>query len=185
MLDCTAQLATSNEAFEREVGERRLAEQQIKALFRRMITTQEAERRRIARDIHDQVGQQMTALRMHLEALRARVDDDETLPAAGRAHAAAGGGARSEHRLPDLAAPPVDARSPRPRRVAARPGARLGRALRDRRRLRELGAGHAARGRRRDQPLSHRPGSAAQRRQACAGEHARCCCRDAIITRCW
>jgi PAS domain S-box-containing protein len=76
VLDRTAQLASANDALEREVRERRLAEQQIKALFRRLISTQEEERRRIARDIHDQVGQQMTALRMHLEALRARTEND-------------------------------------------------------------------------------------------------------------
>ncbi|MFI5076775.1 MAG: GAF domain-containing protein, partial [Vicinamibacteria bacterium] len=81
VLDRTAQLAASNEALEREVRERRLAEQQITALFRRLISTQEEERRRIARDIHDQVGQQMTALRLRLEALRARADGDPTMGA--------------------------------------------------------------------------------------------------------
>ena len=81
VLDRTAQLATSNQALEREVRERRLAEQQITMLFRRLISTQEEERRRIARDIHDQVGQQMTALRMRLEALRARAGGDPTMGA--------------------------------------------------------------------------------------------------------
>jgi signal transduction histidine kinase len=42
---------------------------EIKALFRRLIESQEEERRRIARDIHDQLGQPMTALRLNLEAL--------------------------------------------------------------------------------------------------------------------
>ena len=79
VLDRTAQLAASNAALEREVREHRLAEQQIKALFRRLISTQEEERRRIARDIHDQVGQQMTALRLRLEALRARAGGDATM----------------------------------------------------------------------------------------------------------
>jgi PAS domain S-box-containing protein len=81
VLDRTAQLASSNEALEREVRERRLGEQQITALFRRLISTQEEERRRIARDIHDQMGQQMTALRMRLEALRVCAGDDVTMRA--------------------------------------------------------------------------------------------------------
>jgi PAS domain S-box-containing protein len=81
VLDRTAQLAKSNAALECEVRERRHADRQIKALFRRLISTQEEERRRIARDIHDQVGQQMTALRMHLEALRARAQDDPAMGA--------------------------------------------------------------------------------------------------------
>ena len=81
VLDRTAQLAASNLALQREARERDVAERQIKALFRRLISTQEEERRRIARDIHDQVGQQMTALRLHLEALRARAEDDLTMSA--------------------------------------------------------------------------------------------------------
>ena len=43
---------------------------QVQSLFQRLVSAQEEERRRIARDIHDQVGQQMSALRIHLEALR-------------------------------------------------------------------------------------------------------------------
>jgi PAS domain S-box-containing protein len=48
-------------------------EREREDLFRRLVTVQEEERRRIARDIHDQLGQQMTALRLHLEALRTAV----------------------------------------------------------------------------------------------------------------
>jgi len=42
-------------------------------LRRGLMTIQEDERRRIARDIHDQLGQQMTALRLNLESLRLRI----------------------------------------------------------------------------------------------------------------
>jgi signal transduction histidine kinase len=51
-------------------------EGQIKALFKRLLSVQEGERQRIARDIHDQLGQQMTALRMNLEGMRMRADPD-------------------------------------------------------------------------------------------------------------
>lgn len=68
----TAELAHSNAALEGELRERRAAEQQISALLGQLVTIQEEERRRIARDIHDQLGQQMTALRMNLEALQLR-----------------------------------------------------------------------------------------------------------------
>jgi PAS domain S-box-containing protein len=54
-----------------EVKERAAAEAQVRELLRRLVNVQEEERRRIARDIHDQMGQQMTALRMSLESLRA------------------------------------------------------------------------------------------------------------------
>jgi signal transduction histidine kinase len=79
VLDRTAELATSNDALEREVRERRIGESRIKALFKRLVSTQEEERRRIARDIHDQLGQQLTALRMHLDALHGRVAPDADL----------------------------------------------------------------------------------------------------------
>ena len=54
-------------------------------LVRRVLTLQEAERRRIARDIHDDLGQQVTALRLKLEWLAARPAEDEELDS--RVHA--------------------------------------------------------------------------------------------------
>lgn len=57
------------EAVLAEVRERRAAEEKVTALFRRLVSAQDEERKRIARDIHDQLGQAMTALKMNLEAL--------------------------------------------------------------------------------------------------------------------
>ena len=76
----TSALAEANATLAAEVAERRIAEGQVKALFKRVIAVQEAERRRIARDIHDQLGQPMTALRMSLEVAR-RSSDDPALEA--------------------------------------------------------------------------------------------------------
>ena len=75
----TAELADANAALEAELRERRAAEDQIKALFAQLVTAQEEERRRISRDIHDQLGQQMTALRLHLEALHLGSEDQPAL----------------------------------------------------------------------------------------------------------
>ena len=50
-------------------------ERRIRALLRRLTATQEAERRRIAADLHDFVGQNLTALGVALETLRTRVPD--------------------------------------------------------------------------------------------------------------
>jgi signal transduction histidine kinase len=72
----TADLARANALLQVEVAERRAAEAQNKRLFERLISVQEEERRRIARDIHDQLGQQMTALRMNLAAARSWADGD-------------------------------------------------------------------------------------------------------------
>lgn len=67
----TLELSHANATLEGELRDRRAAEARIKALLKRLVTIQEEERRRMARDIHDQLGQQMTALRMSLESLRA------------------------------------------------------------------------------------------------------------------
>lgn len=56
-----------NEQLEDRVRDRTA---EIEGLFSRLITAQEEERRRIARDVHDQLGQQLTALRMNIEMLR-------------------------------------------------------------------------------------------------------------------
>ena len=47
-------------------------ERRIRALLRRLTATQEAERRRIAADLHDFVGQNLTALGVALETMRHR-----------------------------------------------------------------------------------------------------------------
>jgi signal transduction histidine kinase len=43
--------------------------------MRRLVTAQEDQRARIARDLHDQLGQQLTALRLTLERYRERADN--------------------------------------------------------------------------------------------------------------
>jgi signal transduction histidine kinase len=72
----TSELAGANASLQLEVRERRAAENEIKALFTRLVSAQEDERRRIARDVHDQLGQQMTAVRINLEELQLRTDID-------------------------------------------------------------------------------------------------------------
>ena len=48
------------------------------ALLRKVVTAQEEQRARIARDLHDQLGQQLTALRLNLERYRDRHTKDGT-----------------------------------------------------------------------------------------------------------
>src|SRR6185369_8693864 len=65
----TFELAKLNESLRDEISDRIQTERDRVRLLRQIVRAQEDERRRIARDIHDQVGQQMTALRLNLAAL--------------------------------------------------------------------------------------------------------------------
>jgi PAS domain S-box-containing protein len=68
----TAELSSANEAIRVEMAERQRVEQERIQLLTRLVLAQEDERRRIARDLHDQLGQQLTALRLTLETLKAQ-----------------------------------------------------------------------------------------------------------------
>jgi PAS domain S-box-containing protein len=67
--DRTSELATANELLRGEISERIQTEKDRVRLLRQIVRAQEDERRRIARDIHDHFGQQLTALRLNLEIL--------------------------------------------------------------------------------------------------------------------
>ena len=55
----------------------RLPAQRVKTLLERLVNVQEEERKRLARNLHDQLGQQLTALRLVLETLRDAQDEYE------------------------------------------------------------------------------------------------------------
>jgi len=67
---------------ERKVAERRLAEYtaRLGTLSRRVLAVQEEERRAVARELHDELGQVLTAVRLNLQTLRRRSRDPELAP---------------------------------------------------------------------------------------------------------
>lgn len=77
------ELRRSHEELEIRVRERTreleaVNEERVEAL-RQLVTVQEDERQRIARDLHDQLGQQLTALRLKLQILKKNVAGNEDL----------------------------------------------------------------------------------------------------------
>ena len=66
----TRELQQANEALRREMGERAQSDEDRVRLLRRLVTAQEEERTRISRELHDQLGQEVTALGLKLAIVR-------------------------------------------------------------------------------------------------------------------
>jgi signal transduction histidine kinase len=71
-------LERSHEQLESRVHERTLqlvdANERLSALSRKIIQIQEAERRSLARDLHDEIGQSLTAVKLNLQEIEDRVE---------------------------------------------------------------------------------------------------------------
>ncbi len=65
----TLELALTNQSLHAEMAQRLQIEQERAQLMQRIVTIQEEERRRISRDLHDSMGQQLTALLIGLQTL--------------------------------------------------------------------------------------------------------------------
>ena len=69
MQERTAQLDALNGELKIEIAEHRQAEKARQELQLRLLNAQEEERGRISRELHDEVGQQVSALMLSLKAL--------------------------------------------------------------------------------------------------------------------
>ncbi|HEY2975674.1 MAG TPA: chemotaxis protein CheB [Pyrinomonadaceae bacterium] len=77
----TRALEDANEALRNEVSVRKRVEEARIELLGQLVSAQEDERRRFARDLHDQLGQQLTALKMKLESLKVHAEGRKQLNA--------------------------------------------------------------------------------------------------------
>jgi two-component system CheB/CheR fusion protein len=78
----TSALVAANAALQAEISEHKQTQQTRQLLLHQLITTQEEERRHIARELHDQMGQDLTALLLEMKALQNAVAADASI--AGR-----------------------------------------------------------------------------------------------------
>lgn len=81
VIERTRELSESNESLRSEVKKRTESEKLRVALLRKIVKTQEDERKRIARDIHDHIGQGMTGLQLKLEILLDKYEKESELAA--------------------------------------------------------------------------------------------------------
>ena len=80
----TKMLTQSNEQLLREIEERKIAEQalidhqdRLRRLSTELLQTEERERRRIATEIHDRIGQTLAVTKIQLGALKAALESDK------------------------------------------------------------------------------------------------------------
>lgn len=67
-------LAQTNQDLRIEMAERKRAEEALHALSHQLLQAQEKERREIARELHDEIGQALTALKINLDSVQAHAE---------------------------------------------------------------------------------------------------------------
>ena len=70
----TIELENTNDQLEKEIIEHKQIEQQLRHLSARLQSVREEERKNIAREIHDELGQQLTGIKMDLSWLHKKID---------------------------------------------------------------------------------------------------------------
>ncbi len=81
----TAELAQANELLHQEINERKQTEQalleserKLRLMSSQLLTTQEEERRKIARELHDSIGQSLAAIKFNVENVMGEIDKDQS-----------------------------------------------------------------------------------------------------------
>jgi signal transduction histidine kinase len=66
----TAELSEANRALREEMAQRQRAEEAHREVLRRLVAAEEIERGRVSRELHDRLGQDLTALKLGLQVVR-------------------------------------------------------------------------------------------------------------------
>jgi signal transduction histidine kinase len=69
----TAELSEANRASQAEMAQRQRAEEAHREVLRRLVAAEETERGRVSRELHDRLGQDLTALKLGLQIVRKQV----------------------------------------------------------------------------------------------------------------
>lgn len=80
----TAELSAANSKLTEQIAERLHAEKELRRLSNRLVEVQESERRSIARELHDEIGQLLTGLKLVIE-MAPRLSADRLNEQYGRA----------------------------------------------------------------------------------------------------
>ena len=67
VVERTQELSAANAKLTEQIAERRRAENELRRLSHRLVEVQEGERRNIARELHDEIGQLLTGLKLVIE----------------------------------------------------------------------------------------------------------------------
>lgn len=67
VIERTAELSAANAQLVEQIAVRRRAEEELRRLSHRLVEVQESERRNIARELHDEIGQLLTGLKLVIE----------------------------------------------------------------------------------------------------------------------
>ena len=76
----TEELQQANVELQSEITERKRAEETLRFLSSRLLTSQEEEQRRVAMELHDQTSQDLIVMKLHLAALQNRLRKDQGDP---------------------------------------------------------------------------------------------------------
>ena len=74
------ELAIGIQGTARDISERKRAQEILQTYSRRLLEAQEVERQKIARELHDEIGQVLTAVRLNLQAIQKSCQTNAPLP---------------------------------------------------------------------------------------------------------